>query len=95
MLFNVWHIANNGDVYPVITAIEESEACKIADLLQDMSFAGLLPETFYVTVPIGADIDWIERMSLNSGPAVVDYMQEYYKYLACPVPIRRYDYGRS
>lgn len=92
-LYNVWHIANNGDAYPIQKAIEESRAHKIADTLQDMSLAGLLPDGFYMASPIGKDIDWIERIPDNRESASVDYMQEYHKFLAQPVSIERWDYG--
>jgi hypothetical protein len=75
---NIWHIAQNGDVYPVLTAVEKSEAEHVADVMQELSFVGRLPQTFYMVAPIGCDMDWMEMMKENEfSEPPVDYMRVY------------------
>jgi hypothetical protein len=77
-LRNVWHLGSNGDVYPILGAVEQSQAEHVADVMQELSFAGKLPPLFYMVVPIGSDTNWIERMKQNTySQPPVDYMQVY------------------
>lgn len=77
-LKDIWHIAQNGDVYLVLTAVEKSEAERIADVLQELSFAGRLPQTFYMAVLVGRDPGWVEIMKENEfTEPPVDYMRVY------------------
>lgn len=77
-LRNIWHIAQNGDVYLVLAAVEKSEAERIADVMQELSFVGRLPQTFYMVVSVGRDIHWMEQMKENElAVPPVDYMRVY------------------